>query len=121
MDTIFFEAMYGLEAIGGDMIIPLIGIGIGVIAEGMAGLLVGLAQWLVLQTSIRNAGRWVVISIVAMATNGAVMGGLDMAAGGLDEETMFWFISVGGGIVPGLITATGLVRLLARSGRDSRR
>jgi hypothetical protein len=120
MDTIFFGVIDGLEAVDWDMIIPLIGIGLGVIADGIAGLLVGLAQWLVLQPSIRGAGRWVVISIVAGATGGAVIGGLDMAAGGLGDENMFWLISVGGGIAPGLITATGLVWLLARSGKGSR-
>lgn len=121
METAMFAIIDGLEMTDWDVIIPLVGIGIGMIGEGVAGLLVGLPQWLVLQRPIRNAGRWVLISVLAWAVSGGVIGGLDMATGGFEDETMFRLMSIAGGIVPGIVTATGLVWLLARSAKDSSR
>jgi hypothetical protein len=60
----------------------------------------------------------VLINVVGWAMNVVILGGLDLALGGLGEDTMFWVVAVAGGIVPGLITATGLVWLFARQRRS---
>jgi hypothetical protein len=117
MDAILFGTMDALEEVDW-MIGPVIGIGLGIVFEGLTGLVVGTAQWLVLQRQLRNAGKWVLINVVGWAMNVVILGGLDLALGGLGEDTMFWVVAVAGGIVPGLITATGLVWLFARQRRS---
>jgi predicted Ser/Thr protein kinase len=117
MEPIIFEVAIGLGEIGWEIVMPLIGIGMGMLFDGLAGLVVGSAQWLVLQRQVPRAGRWVLISVVAWATNAVLIAGLDWAFSGLGDEGVARFISVVGGIVPAVITATGLVRLLSRSGK----
>ena len=115
MDPIMFEVGAGLGEIGWELVAPIIGIGLGMVFDGVTGLVVGSAQWLVLQRQVPRAGRWVLITVVAFATTGVLIAGVEWALGGLGEEAMFRFISVAGGIVPAVITATGLVRLLSQS------
>jgi hypothetical protein len=117
MDQIAFEVAAGLGEIGWEIVMPLMGIGLGLIFEGATGLVVGSAQWLVLQRQVPRAGRWVLVSVVAWATGAVLIAGVEWTVGGLGDEAMFRFIAMVGGIIPAVITATGLVRLLSRSGK----
>lgn len=114
MDAIFFKAIGRLEDIGWGVISPLIGIGIGMVFEGLAGLAIGVAQWLVLRKQLRAAKNWIWISVLGWVAGLLVMGVIGWALGEPDDETMFWIISTMGGIVPGAITGAGLVWLLTR-------
>jgi hypothetical protein len=118
MEAVFFETMGWIEEMEWWTVGPLIGIGLGMFFDGLAGLVVGSAQWLVLQRRVQKAGRWVLINVVAWAIGAVVIGGIGWALGEPDEETMRWLMSILGGIVPGAITAAGMVRLLPRKGRE---
>ena len=98
---------------------PLVGIGMATLFEGIAGLVVGLTQWLVLENQVWKAGRWVWISTLAWAIGGMVMSALGWALGEPGGETLMWLNSIIGGIVPGAITATGLVGLLRPRGVEA--
>jgi hypothetical protein len=117
-------AMSGImQQVGGldwSVITPLFGIGIAMVFEGVTGLVVGLTQWLVLQNQARKAGWWVWISVLAWAIGGAVMAALGWALGESEGETLRWLNSIGGGIIPGAVTATGLVGLLSTGGSAKR-
>jgi len=76
------------------------------------GLVVGVAQRPVLKRHVERAGRWVLISAVAWATGAVAMGLLAWAIDRPGQEIMFRVVPVIGGIVPGVILATELVRLM---------
>jgi hypothetical protein len=117
-DEILFGVIGLFDEIGLWRLGPLIGIGIGVVLDGLSGLVVGVAQYLVLQHQVRRAGRWVLINVLAWASGAAVIGLLGWALGNLGDEEMFWLASMLGGIVPGVMIATGLVRLLSQDRKD---
>jgi predicted Ser/Thr protein kinase len=94
-----------------SVLAPLFGIGMAMILEGLTGFVVGLTQWLVLQNQVQRAGSWVWISTLAWALGGAAMAALGWAVGEPEGETLRWLNAIVGGIIPGAVTATGLVRL----------
>jgi hypothetical protein len=98
-------------------LVPLLGMALGLLLDGAMGLVVGLAQWLVLRRHVERAGRWVLFSVVAWGTGAIVMGLLAWAIDRPGQEVMHRVAPVIGGIVPGAILATGLVRLMP-SDRD---
>ena len=65
------------------------------------------------------AGWWIAISILAWAVNAALLNFLSRALFVRDDESMWQLVSLIGGIVPGVVTATGLVWLLSRDGKDA--
>lgn len=101
-----------VEEMGLPFLMPLLGITIGLVLDGMMGLVVGVAQWFVLKVHVRRAGRWVLISAVAWAAGAVVMGLLAWAFDRPGEEIVYRVVPIVGGIVPGAIMATGLVRLM---------
>jgi predicted Ser/Thr protein kinase len=103
-----------MQWVGGldwSVIGPLTGIGMAMIFEGLTGFVVGLTQWLVLQNQVQRAGRWAWISTLAWALGGAALSALGWAVGEPEGETLRWLNTILGGIIPGAIMATGLVRL----------
>jgi hypothetical protein len=100
------------EEMGLSWLIPLWGIVIGLLFDGVMGLVVGVAQRPVLKRHVERAGRWVLISAVAWATGAVAMGLLAWAIDRPGQEIMFRVVPVIGGIVPGVILATELVRLM---------
>jgi hypothetical protein len=99
-------------------LVPLLGMAVGLLLDGAMGLVVGLAQWLVLRQHIERAGRWVLISVVAWGTGAIVMGLLAWAIDRPGQEVMHRVVPVIGGIVPGALLATGLVRLMPPGRRE---
>lgn len=74
-------------------------------AGGLLGLIIGFAQWLVLQLSTRQAGWWLPISTFSLA--------LGFSIGNISHQLLI----VGGvaGLVYGLITGIALLRILPLS------
>jgi hypothetical protein len=112
LDEVFFNAVHELEMVGWGQAIPALGIGIGLIVEGLTGFLVGLPQSLSLQGQVRGAGRWVLISTVAWALGGASMSAVGWAAGEIEGEYGMLLMPVIGGCVSAAIAGLGLVRML---------
>jgi hypothetical protein len=110
------EAMIGffgrLEEMRLAMLVPLLGMAIALLLDGAMGLVVGLAQWLVLKRHVERAGRWVLISAVAWGTGAIAMGLLGWAIDRPGQEVMHRVVPIIGGIVPGALLATGLIRLM---------
>jgi hypothetical protein len=116
------EAILGFARTFGEMglavLVPLLWIAISLVLDGVMGLVVGAAQWFVLRQHIERAGRWVLISAVAWAGGAIVMGLLAWAVDRPGEEIMYRIVPIVGGIVPGAIMATGLVRLMPPGGNE---
>jgi hypothetical protein len=108
-----FELEGWLERTGWAMTAPLFWIGLGMVLNGFTGLVVGTAQWFVLRRQMRRAGRWAWITALGWALAAVLLGFLGWALGPAGEEIMFWLVPAIGGIVPGAVTAAGLVRLLS--------
>jgi predicted Ser/Thr protein kinase len=95
---------------------PWIWTGLSIIPEGLTGLLIGLAQWPVLQNRLSKAGRWVLVNVLAWIVVAIVFGLLGIALGEIDEETGRWF-PILSGLLVAAITAWGMARLLSRRAR----
>jgi predicted Ser/Thr protein kinase len=105
------------EEMGLPWLIPLSAIVVGLMFDGVMGLVVGVAQRPVLKPHVERAGRWVLISAVALAAGAVAMGLLAWAIDRPGQEVMYRVAPVIGGIVPGALLASGLVRLMP-PGRD---
>jgi predicted Ser/Thr protein kinase len=101
------------EEMGLPWLIPLSGIAVGLLFDGVMGLVVGVAQRPVLKRHVERAGRWVLISAVAWAAGAVAMGLLAWAIDRPGQEVMYRVAPVIGGIVPGALLASGLVRLMS--------
>jgi len=117
LDQIFSDAAFQLEIAGWGQAIPLLGIGIGVVVEGLTGFVVGLPQWLTLQGKVRRAGRWILISSIAWGLGGASMSAVGWAIGEIEDEYVMLAMPVIGGCVAAAIAGLGLVRMLPRRAR----
>jgi len=106
------QVMMSLGDMGG--VGPWVWIGLSSIPDGLTGLVIGLAQWLVLQNRLPRAGRWVLINVVAWIIAAIVFGLLGLALGEIDEETGRWLPTLVGQVLA-IITALGMARLLSHS------
>jgi hypothetical protein len=118
IDGLFSETLGQVEAVGWGAVFPLVGIGIGLLFEGLTGLAVGTAQWLVLRQRVRKADCWIPISVLGWAFGLLVIATVGLILGEPGERTMFWVVSTIGGITPGAITGAGLVWLLSKDRQD---
>ncbi len=107
-----------LEKLGAAPLVPLFGMVLGLLVDGTAGLVVGCGQWFVLRQHVLRAGRWVLISAVAWGIGAIAMGLLAWAVDRPGQEVMHRLVPVIGGVVPGALLATGLVRLIPAGLRD---
>jgi hypothetical protein len=112
-DTLIFETIGWADMMGLVVVAPLIGIGISMILEGLTGLAIGLAQSLVLGRWAVRSGSWGLVTALAWAVGGATMGAVFWLLGWPDDELGMWLNTFFGGIVPGAVTATGLVWILS--------
>ena len=117
LDEVFVDAVYELEMAGWGQAIPALGIGIGLVVEGLTGFLVGLPQSLALHGKVRRAGRWVLISTIAWAIGGAGISTVGWAIGEIEGEYGLLLMPMIGGCISAAITGLGLVRLLPPSRR----
>jgi hypothetical protein len=109
----FMIGFFGrLEEMRLGALVPLSGMGLGLLLDGAMGLVVGLAQWFVLRRHVQRAGRWVLISAVAWGIGAIAMGFLGWIIDRPGQEVMHRVVPFVGGIVPGAILATGLIRLM---------
>jgi hypothetical protein len=91
------------------------------IFAGLSGLLLGVAQWLALRDHVRQAGRWVLFSVLGLTAADLLTGVLQrsLGAAGLDVSTgawnpLFWGISCLGIALYGLLTSRFWVARFAR-------
>jgi hypothetical protein len=118
MESIMIELIPRVGALDWRLV-PWVDMGMGMLSEGVVGLVIGVAQWPVLRRRVRGAGWWIFISTLAWAGNAILVTALGRTLFGADDESMWRLISLIGGIMPGLVTATGMVWLLSRSGKDA--
>ncbi len=119
----------GMEEIMNEMVpwmrsfsrqyVPWFELGIGMLSDGLVGLLIGVVQWPVLRKKVRGAGWWIVISMLAWASMAVLVAVLSPILHVPNDERMWWLVSLIGGIIPGIVTATGMVWLLSRGRRDA--
>ena len=100
-------------------IVPWFDMSMGMLTDGLVGLVIGVAQWPVLRKKVRSAGWWVVISMLAWASNAVLVAVLSRTLHIPSDERIWWLVSLIGGIIPGLVSATGMVWLLSRMRRDT--
>lgn len=112
LEQIFADAAYELEMAGWGQAVPALGIGIGLVVEGLTGFVVGLPQWLALQGKVHRAGRWVLISTLGWALGGASMSAVGWAIGEVEGEYWMLLMPVIGGCVSAAVAGLGLVRML---------
>lgn len=93
--------------------------GMGMLSDGLVGLVIGVVQWPVLRKKVRGAGWWIVISMLAWASIPVLVAILSPILHMPNDERMWWLVSLIGGIIPGIVTATGMVWLLSRRRRDA--
>jgi serine/threonine protein kinase len=117
LDEFYAGAAYELEVAGWGQAIPALGIGVGLVVEGLTGFVVGLPQWLALQGKVRRAGRWLLISTLAWALGGASMSAVGWAIGEVEGEYLMLAMPVIGGCVSSGVAGLGLVRMLAAKTR----
>jgi hypothetical protein len=99
-------------------LVPWFDMSMGMLSEGLVGLVLGVVQWTVLRKKIRGAGWWIVISMLAWASNAILVAVLGRTLHIPNDERIWWLVSLMGGIVLGLVTATGMVWLVSRRGRN---
>jgi hypothetical protein len=98
----------------------LSGLGLSVILYGVIiGGAVGCGQWLFLKRWTTSAGRWIMISVVALPLGIALTGLVDQQWGVQPQrwEQMRWFTALSGGVAGmfvGLLTGVTLLVLLSR-------
>jgi hypothetical protein len=90
----------------------LVGVSHALVVGVIMGLLVGLAQWLVLRRRARRPFLWIPFSIAALTTQLLVQDGL---MDRLVESGLLRFVPL---IIPAAIGAAGLALLLRDSGRE---
>jgi hypothetical protein len=112
LEEIYFDIVYELEVAGWAQAVPALGIGIGLIIEGLTGFVVGLPQSLALHGKVRRAGRWILISTIAWALGGASMSTVGWAIGEIEGEYVMLLMPLIGGSVSTAIAGLGMVRLL---------
>ena len=99
----------------------LAGLGLSAFLYGVViGGAVGLGQWVLLKRSTSPAGKWILISVVALPIGIALTGLIDQRLilwSGIESEQARWFTAFSGGVaglVVGLLTGMTLLVLLAR-------
>jgi hypothetical protein len=92
-----------------------------VIFDIISGLILGLAQWLVLRGKVPQAGWWVLASSFGMLFNGVAVNVMRQIFGrmglysGAAYDPLNWVIAIISGAIYGAITGILLVRLLQKT------
>jgi hypothetical protein len=98
---------------------PWFEMGMGMLSDGLVGLVIGVIQWPVLRKKVRGAGWWIAVSMLAWASTTVLVAVSSRVLQVPNDEGIWLVVSLFGGLIPGLVTATGMVWLVSRRKKDA--